>query len=688
MRKYLAFVAFLILPLAFGYVLHEQLLDWEKYSQWVGATGVIALALLSLAAISRELCRVVLWLPREETVARVSLLGTYLFAAPHVGLFLATLYAGEMGFEFLHSAWFFATALGTLALLLLIAVPLRRLLLRSALAIPRWSVLVAAGMALLHGRLLGLVVGQADENARWFSNQLASRNGHYAIPIFLCIWIVLALFTRYQVRFTSPIPHFSLLTLLLIPCAGFSGIVLHKHWMPWSVERTLAQAEEITNPWGSFKYPAAALSPEGAQAFSAIPEGPALLWNCNAGTSQELHAHIGEALDARYSPDGSKLAVITRADGLFQSSIDGGPMLLKRVFESDSVRGDDMTEDVKALLEKGEALLANCSILWIYDSATLQIIARVPVAAFESSLNSDFDFSFSADSKRLLSLSNYQGAYLWEIATGKLLAHRFLTWVDRENNDRERVLTVKSAKGWRLILEKPDLRFGEFSIQSPALPVIWERLRRFEKLPDLCLSEDGTVLILAHQPLDVEALNVKDGSTRWRTTLEKREHVAQSHLSAFCFDSERVLTLVDSQYELLSLADGKSLAKSRSGGSTMDRARLHNAPLFSFGESERYVLNPATLEGSLIFEKEEGQQFSLFSAIGRTALSADRNWLMDCGSMGSVRVWKNRHPPQWWGVAVLPEFWLTLLFSGALLWSIVRDRRLNVATASGAPARV
>ena len=43
-----------------------------------------------------------------------------------------------------------------------------------------------------------------------------------------------------------------------------------------------------------------------------------------------------------------------------------------------------------------------------------------------------------------------------------------------------------------------------------------------------------------------------------------------------------------------------------------------------------------------------------------------------------------RRPEYWWGVAWLPEFWLTLLFAGAFVWSVVNDRRRFRALAATA----
>ncbi|HEY3321940.1 MAG TPA: hypothetical protein VGP72_15845 [Planctomycetota bacterium] len=38
-------------------------------------------------------------------------------------------------------------------------------------------------------------------------------------------------------------------------------------------------------------------------------------------------------------------------------------------------------------------------------------------------------------------------------------------------------------------------------------------------------------------------------------------------------------------------------------------------------------------------------------------------------------LWQHTRAEYWWGVAWLPEFWLTLLLGGALVWSVWRDRR-------------
>jgi len=60
--------------------------------------------------------------------------------------------------------------------------------------------------------------------------------------------------------------------------------------------------------------------------------------------------------------------------------------------------------------------------------------------------------------------------------------------------------------------------------------------------------------------------------------------------------------------------------------------------------------------------------------IGTIHFSADSQAFV-CRWKEQIFVWRRNHPEPWWGVAWLPEFWLTLLFAGALGWSVANDRR-------------
>lgn len=57
------------------------------------------------------------------------------------------------------------------------------------------------------------------------------------------------------------------------------------------------------------------------------------------------------------------------------------------------------------------------------------------------------------------------------------------------------------------------------------------------------------------------------------------------------------------------------------------------------------------------------------------ALAPDGTRLAITAPDGPYTVWRCRRPEYWWGIAWLPEFWLTILFSAAFVWSVWRDRR-------------
>ncbi len=58
------------------------------------------------------------------------------------------------------------------------------------------------------------------------------------------------------------------------------------------------------------------------------------------------------------------------------------------------------------------------------------------------------------------------------------------------------------------------------------------------------------------------------------------------------------------------------------------------------------------------------------------AYSPDGKRIVTASYDNTARVWERRRPEWWWGVAWMPEFWLTLVLGVALVWSLIRDRRM------------
>jgi WD40 repeat protein len=93
-----------------------------------------------------------------------------------------------------------------------------------------------------------------------------------------------------------------------------------------------------------------------------------------------------------------------------------------------------------------------------------------------------------------------------------------------------------------------------------------------------------------------------------------------------------------------------------------------------FPDSSRIVTE--SLDSSVrIWDMLTGEQLTVLNlkSAGTLALSPDGQRIC-VGNGNTAYIWSRRRPEYWWGIAWLPEFWLTVLFAGALVWSVWRDR--------------
>ncbi|HEY3321381.1 MAG TPA: hypothetical protein VGP72_12995 [Planctomycetota bacterium] len=113
--------------------------------------------------------------------------------------------------------------------------------------------------------------------------------------------------------------------------------------------------------------------------------------------------------------------------------------------------------------------------------------------------------------------------------------------------------------------------------------------------------------------------------------------------------------------------------------------RNHTWPIFS-RDARRCIVEPYPGEGELdwrvgICDAFSGQKLFCLSASQDDDIAADYAVFTPGGQVatdgpdGSLLVWSRRRPEYWWGIAWLPEFWLTVVFSAGLVWSVWRDRR-------------
>ena len=72
-------------------------------------------------------------------------------------------------------------------------------------------------------------------------------------------------------------------------------------------------------------------------------------------------------------------------------------------------------------------------------------------------------------------------------------------------------------------------------------------------------------------------------------------------------------------------------------------------------------------------------------AVLSAAYSPDGKCIVTASVDTIARIWDRRRPEYWWGVAWVPEFWLTVVLGTGLVWSLWRDqKRLRPERARGA----
>ncbi len=149
-------------------------------------------------------------------------------------------------------------------------------------------------------------------------------------------------------------------------------------------------------------------------------------------------------------------------------------------------------------------------------------------------------------------------------------------------------------------------------------------------------------------------------------------NVATVQSAAFSPDGKRIVTAsVDNTARVWDAARGKVLA-------TLEG---HSSYVYSaaYSPDGKRIVTASRDETARVWDAASGKVLAVLEGhshfVYSAAYSPDGKRIVTASADKTARVWEHRRPEQWWGVAWMPEFWLTLVLGVALVWSLIRDRR-------------
>jgi WD40 repeat protein len=437
-----------------------------------------------------------------------------------------------------------------------------------------------------------------------------------------------------------PALRFSLRTLVILVLLIGSASALTHNWTPWVETRTFELPEELGGFW---------CDPTG-RFMVARDKGGASLWDLRTGQSVR-----GEF--AGFSKDGTRAL-----------SIGSGSVTVWDATSRVSIRQIDDLNDLQdvriwsaSLSPGGDRItvggwLESLPFLRSYDVSTGRLIYANSQSRFGSDRCPIHEIEIAPDGATALTLSR-DAARIWRTSDGESLCilsqnafvydawyspngqYLIATGTERENASQETVhvwntqdwseLYVVQVKGTKLDL--PDDRYFA------------------------AIDTDTGILF-----------NLKDGSVA--RTFKHSKSVSFLQISP---DDRQLLTQTsDFVGHVWDIESGRETAALYG----FDKGLICGAEFSTDGQRLVTKADDRTIR---VWDRMNGEQLACIPASQNSQIVflPDGRSILSGRTPHDVCIWSRRRPEYAWGVACLPEFWLTIVFAAALVWSVFRDRK-------------
>ena len=366
----------------------------------------------------------------------------------------------------------------------------------------------------------------------------------------------------------------------------------------------------------------ASFSPDGRKVVTASDDGTARIWDSASGESVHvLRGHQGAVSRALFSPSGSRVVTV---------SLDDGNPIATPVFD-------------------------NSPRIW--NAATGKL-----VRVLKGHQDAVWAAAFSPDGSRVATTSADRSARLWDVESGRCLF----------------VLAGHEGSIWDLAFSPCGKRVATGSKDGTAR--VWDtetgsQLAVLEghtgEVRSVRFSPDGTRLVTAS---DDKTARIWDAAT-YECMMVLKRHQTPVGDAAFLPGGGALLT-VGRVGHLWDTESGEELA-------VLD-SEMTGAVISADG---RRIVSRNRDGAVTLWDAQSGRRMARFwgrsewAAFARS--SPDGSRIVTAGLDDTMaHIWRRVRPEYRWGVAALPEFWLTIFFAALLIWSLYRDRRYFRALAA------
>jgi len=455
-------------------------------------------------------------------------------------------------------------------------------------------------------------------------------------------------------------PRFSLRSLLLAVLTLAAGATVWKNFDPWRIEREYLGALQdavnvIMSPDEKWILADLASSSDQRHTYKSI------LWNAETGRSEVLvdaswtrpPGTITGGSNSEFSKDSARLIA-----GLWRNNHLGFRLMDLRSIStlkldvpmSQSIRGVRFLPDDRYMLFS----LENDSIQIIDTQTNSVVIDRFA---------EDYRWSQSGDRIALIEVDGSIGTY--DVKDGRQLQRippvtdwQYL-WIAHVSHTRLIAGVVLTESYWDFD-EKETVLY--FDLNAPAASqvlsgrvtsVAWDDAR-------IAIESDKGYTILDSQSLDVV--------TQIKSAPERALFVPIANNRLLCMGIGN-----PTAYDLSTGRMAYKLNSRRWGTLSPDRTR-YIVP----SDDAAPVLCIFDLSNGHLLQTIPNERAPNFGRSGYSSYSnpdSGNRFVTQNTDTHAIHLWRRHRPEPWWGLAWLPEFWITLVLTGGLLWSLRRDWR-------------